>query len=338
MLRVLIRLCLLLPLAGWPPGVLAQPQSPGSSPVSERGNFASILEQQLRAAFDAIAKYVAENPDAADLPQAYAWLFETARLHSLEAEAVPLATQYLQRGDADADAGLKLAAQRIRSLGLARQGKLDEALADFDRQLRSVRLRSANETLDYALALVAQAQLSNNLNAAREILERLSAAFFLNAGVRELCDVRLAKFDLIGKAPPEIGVADLQGARVDLADFQGKVVLVDFWATNCPPCLEEFPRLKQLYAEYRERGFEVVGISLDDSPEAVAHFQETWKLPWRLILDARELERLRSGFKVVTIPATYVIDRQGKVAFVDLRGNDLRRAVARLLDDQATTR
>ena len=128
---------------------------------------------------------------------------------------------------------------------------------------------------------------------------------------------------------PDLGVEDLGGKAVGWGDYSGKVVLVDFWATNCPPCLEEFPSLKQLHAEYHKDGFEVLGITLDDDRSLVDSFQERAKLPWRLALSKTDRDATRERFKVVTIPSMFLVDAEGRVQYVDVRGAELRRVVER---------
>jgi hypothetical protein len=74
-----------------------------------------------------------------------------------------------------------------------------------------------------------------------------------------------------------------------------------------------------------------VGISLDEDPEEIAAFQRKSKLPWRLVHSEARIEELRERYRVPTIPALYLVDQKGRVAYVDLRGKDLRSAVERLL-------
>jgi peroxiredoxin len=144
----------------------------------------------------------------------------------------------------------------------------------------------------------------------------------------------LLKLELAGQAAPEITVEDLQGEPVDLAAYQGKVVLVDFWATNCPPCLEEFPALEQLYQQQHALGFEIVGISLDEERALVDEFQTTWRLPWRLGLSSSDSEATRQRYRASKIPSLFVVGRDGKVRYVDIRGEALRRGVESLLAEE----
>jgi peroxiredoxin len=315
--------------AAAPGPVHAQQASSVGNSATSAGGFSAIVEEHTRKAFQAVSEYVTKNPAAPDAESAHRWFFETAQANGLEADAVAIAEQYLKRDDGEQET--RDLGRQVLSLGLAKSGKMKEAVAEFDRRLKSVRLRSPNDTVDFAMALVAQAQLAGDAEAAREILGRLAEAFFLNPYVRQLSDSKLMKLELVQRPAPAINVDDLDGKRVDLADLEGKVVLVDFWATNCPPCLEEFPKMKQLYADFRDKGFEIVGISLDEDPEEIAAFQRKSKLPWRLVHSEARIEELRERYRVPTIPALYLVDQKGRVAYVDLRGKDLRSAVERLL-------
>lgn len=303
----------------------------GEGPTAEKrpDNLTTILHRQTRIAFETVTHYVKQNPQAEDVDRAYAWLFETARRYGFEAAALPLAEDYLKRPETDESTGQ--AARRMKVLGQAATGKMDEALLGFQRELRDVSLRSPNATVDFALELTALSQRAGDFDAARLVLEQLSRAFFLNPYVRTLCENRLARLELADRPAPEIEVNDFDGRPVKLSDYEGKLLLVDFWATNCAPCLEEFPQMKQLYAEYRTRGLEIVGISLDEDRALVDEFQKTWKLPWRLALSSSDGDGTRQRYQARTIPATYLVDRKGRIVRIDVRGHNLRRSVEQLL-------
>lgn len=294
-----------------------------------RPGFRKLLNDRQRETFKAVADYVAKNPAADDAEQAYLWLMDTAVTNGLEAEAAPVAEAFLKRGELDQASAT--AARQVLCLGLAKSGKLPEAMTQFDAYLRGVRFQQPTKTVDFAQSLATQARMAGEFAASRAIYERLSSAFPLNPQVSELAENKLAKLDLVGKPAPRIAADDLEGKRIDLADYAGKVVLVDFWATNCPPCLAEFPNLKQLYSELQPRGFEVIGISYDESPDIVEAFRARAKLPWRMAMNAAPEGAVGKRFQVLTIPALYLIDRQGNIAQLDVHGNDLRLSIEKLL-------
>lgn len=289
-----------------------------------------MLEKNQREALRTITDYVAKNPEADDAEQAALWIFETALAQGLEAEAVAPAEQFLKRRGLD-QPSVSLAQQAL-CVGLARTGKQAESLAVFETYLRGVRFQSPFRTLDVAGSLAAQARIAGDLAASREIYERVSGVYPLNAQIGEIVEGRIARQELIGQPAPRIAANDLEGKRVEMADYAGKVVLVDFWATNCAPCLAEFPNLKQLYKDGHEKGFEILGVSFDDGPDIAQAYAARAKLPWRMVMNETPDGTIAQRYKTRTIPALFLVDRKGNVAQVDVRGNDLRLVVEKLLE------
>jgi thiol-disulfide isomerase/thioredoxin len=128
------------------------------------------------------------------------------------------------------------------------------------------------------------------------------------------------------------------GGEFDLVKhFAGKVVLVDFWATWCGPCVAEMPNVLAVYEKYHDKGFEVVGVSLDNSADELAEFVEERKLPWPQIHFPGESEAgwknpLVAQYAIRGIPCALLLDREGKVLAVGLRGAALEPAVANALE------
>lgn len=303
--------------------------SQAADEAAQPTNLAGILSRQTRIAFDEVTKYVQANPEASDIDQSYDWLFQTARQNGYETAALPLADAYLKRASTQEATAER--ARQTQILGLAASGKMKEALQGFAGEMRGVRLRSPNATVDFALALASTCQVAGDYAAAQQVVEKLSTAFFLNPYVRGLCDNRLYRLELADKPAPKLGAEDFDGKPVELSSYEGKVLLVDFWATNCAPCLEEFPAIKQLYADYHDKGLEIVGISLDEDRETVDQFQETWKLPWRMTMSSADGGATRARYRARTIPSMFLIDQKGRIARVDVRGHNLRRSVEQLL-------
>jgi peroxiredoxin len=306
----------------------SQPALPDDAPAAT--GFRALLEKHQREALRSVSDYIARNPEADDAEQAALWMFETALGQGFEAEAVEPAEQFLKRRGLD-QASISLAQQAL-AVGLARTGKRAEAMATFDSFLKGVRFQSPFRSLDLAGALAAQARIAGDLAASREIYERVSGAFPLNAQIGEIIEGRIARQQLIGQPAPRIAANDTEGKRVDIGDLAGKIVLVDFWATNCAPCLAEFPNLRQLYKDFHEKGLEIVGVSFDDGPDTVQAFVARAKLPWRMVMNESAEGQIAPRYNTRTIPALFLVDRKGNVAQVDVRGNDLRAVVEKLLD------
>lgn len=300
-----------------------------STPLLAEDRFDTILEAQTKETFEKIAAYVRANPDAADGDRAYRWLFSTAISSGLESEAIDLAEGYLKRDDPDpTTAG---AAQRVRMFGLARSGKTEEAAQMYSAQLKFARFQSGGPLIEMGLDLATAMRMAGDLAAARAIYDAVSQKFFLDTNVRERCRNKSEKLDLINADAPALTGKDIQGEPIDLSSLNGQVVLIDFWATNCPPCLEEFPNIKALYREFHEDGFEIVGVSLDGDASLVESFTGRMKMPWRQIVDESTVERLRKAWHVRTIPSLYLVGRDGKVHQCDVKGRDLRSTIEKLV-------
>jgi len=118
----------------------------------------------------------------------------------------------------------------------------------------------------------------------------------------------------VGKELEITGVTML-GPDFDWKSYRGKVVLVEFWATWCGPCIKKLPEVKALHKKYKDQGFEVVGISLDKKTEAVTEFMEKHKLPWTILVGESNQD-LAKKYGVRGIPTMFLVDREGKVVSV----------------------
>ncbi len=129
-----------------------------------------------------------------------------------------------------------------------------------------------------------------------------------------------------GQRAPEIRGKDLSGRPFRLSSLQGKVVVVDFWATWCAPCKEELPKLERLYRKYRGKGLVVVGVSVDRDAGKVRRFVEELGLTFPTIHD-RGGQRIAARYAPPRMPSTYVIDKRGIVRHVHggYRRGDERR-------------
>lgn len=130
----------------------------------------------------------------------------------------------------------------------------------------------------------------------------------------------------------EIAFTATDGSEVDLAAMKDKVILVDFWATWCGPCVGEMPNVIKAYDKYRDQGFEVIGISLDQDKGALEKFVKDRKMTWPQYFDGKGWENELAGkFGIRGIPATFLIGKDGKVAATDLRGEALDEEIEKLL-------
>lgn len=133
----------------------------------------------------------------------------------------------------------------------------------------------------------------------------------------------------VNKPAPDFRVTDTRGEELTLEQYRGQVVLLDFWATWCGPCIAEMPNVKLAYAKYRDRNFQIIGISLDSSIAPLEAYIQREGIEWRQYLDSTgQIGRL---YNVRAIPSTFLIDGMGIVRRVNLRGLALETAVAELV-------
>ena len=131
-----------------------------------------------------------------------------------------------------------------------------------------------------------------------------------------------------GQPAPDFVLTDLQGRTVRLADLRGKAVLINFWATWCPPCREEMPRIEAFYTRYREQ-MEVLGVAVGESPEQVRAFLAQHPYSWRFAADPSM--SVADRYRVFAIPTSYFIDARGVVrgSFMGAMSAEQLRAFAR---------
>lgn len=113
-------------------------------------------------------------------------------------------------------------------------------------------------------------------------------------------------------AAPKLTLTDIQGVSHSLAEYRGQVVLVNLWATWCPPCKEEMPALESFYNKHKDRGFVVLAINDGDPTKDVLQFVKDYKLTFPVWLDPTYIAT-EQAFKSLNLPTSFVIDRNGVV-------------------------
>ena len=144
------------------------------------------------------------------------------------------------------------------------------------------------------------------------------------------------RLNLIGNEI-EIEGETLDGEQFNIEDWRGKVVLVDYWATWCGPCIQELPNVKENYEKYHDKGFEIVGISLDNDAEQLEEFVKDREITWTTLFNRDEPEKqgwehpLATQYGVMSIPTVILLDKEGKVVSLNARGEELGTLLAGML-------
>jgi len=289
-----------------------------------------VVTRQKELIKDLIA-YMQQNPMADDYVAAGKYLLSNAASSSLEGDVTDVAEEFVKRTDLDAET-LHLA-KFVLCLGLAKTDRIDDSAAVFEGLVRGVRPQAAEVMLGIAHQLSAQARLQGKKEVAIEFYRRVSDAFPLSNFVSQVAETRMDKIALMGKPCPAVMGKDIEGGDVDLTTLQGKVVIVDFWGTNCPPCIEEFPNMRAVYKDFHEQGLEIIGIANDARTSDVSEFQQRMKLPWKMLLKEEVKDNVAERFNVVMLPSLFLVNRKGKIVNVDVYGDNLRAAVEQVMKE-----
>ena len=131
---------------------------------------------------------------------------------------------------------------------------------------------------------------------------------------------------------PDFTITDAEGNQVNLSDFFGKPIVLNFWASWCGPCRQEMPEVKKIYEQYKDKGFDIVGVSLDNNKKAWVGAINKMELPWHHISDLKGWQCEGAAvYGINAIPATILFGPDGKVVAAGLRAHELAAKLAELL-------
>jgi len=239
----------------------------------------------------------------------------------------------------DTQKEIQLFASKVDSLNtiyVQNQSKpnINEILPDLQKQYNSIMLDQRdliNKTILnnlHSLAclfFVDKLDFVNDLETYRKLDSVIYKYYPNNVFVEELHNKVSAATKLsIGNIAPEINLADTTGKLVALSSLKGKVVLIDFWASWCGPCKQEMPNMKKIYAKYKDKGFEIYGVSLDKYKNSWVNYINKDSLNWLQVSDLKYWQSEGAAlYDVKAIPYTVLIDKEGKIIAKGLRGDAL---------------
>jgi thiol-disulfide isomerase/thioredoxin len=148
------------------------------------------------------------------------------------------------------------------------------------------------------------------------------------------------RFAELTRQPFELAFTALDGRTVDLGNLRGNVILIDFWATWCLPCIKQITALQRLYAEYHGQGFEIIGVSMDreEDKNKVIDFLSREGLPWPQYYDGKGWQsEIAVRFAINSLPTTFLLDKEGRLVSINPEEHDLESEVKQLFEQHSTS-
>ncbi len=224
-----------------------------------------------------------------------------------------------------------------QNLSEQERAKLIDSIADY---VQGVKV--SDEHLRLVMTVVGFLGDAGESQLAKQLLQKVSPLFRSSQdeqvqSMAAMLEGISRRLDLPGNKI-ELSGTMLDGSELDWDSYRGKVVLVDFWATWCGPCRAEVPNVLNMYRAYHDKGFEVLGISLDSKAEEAEAYIEQAEIPWPTMLSKDKSQRgwqhpMAVHYGVTGIPLAILVDREGTVVSMNARGEELGNQLRRILGE-----
>jgi thiol-disulfide isomerase/thioredoxin len=248
----------------------------------------------------------------------------TARLHALEESR-------LKDPNLSEEERVQLRINQLQRAVINRRDAAPaDALTELEKGARAM-MKDFPKRPELAGLLISAAQGwldQNQPDKARALAQELVAAK-PGEEIQSAAESLLQRLDRVGQ-PLAMKFKAIDGREIDVQAMKGKVVLVDFWATWCVPCMAELPKLKAVYEQLKPKGFEIVGISLDRDQDALEKVVEREKMTWPQHFDGGTGNQFAESFAIASIPTMWLVDKQGRLRDLNAREN-LTEKVEKLL-------